>query len=76
MIIKRIAISLLFLSAFLYRASFADAPVWKLSKGDDYIYIAGTVHMLARFDFPLPSALEVAYKDSDYVVFETDLGEM
>ena len=54
---------------------YADSPVWKVSKGEHYIYLAGTVHLLGKADYPLPSTFEQAYKDSEKLVFETDIEE-
>jgi len=35
--------------------SFAKSPVFKVSKGDDHIYIGGTIHLLSQNDYPLPT---------------------
>ena len=32
----------------------AESAVWKVSKGEDYLYLAGTVHVLRASDYPLP----------------------
>ncbi len=56
--------------------SFADSPVWKVSKGEDHLYIGGTVHVLGHKDYPLPKAFEDVYKKSQLLVFETDISEM
>lgn len=49
------------------------SSVWKVSKGTDYIYVGGTVHILPASEFPLPKAFDKAYKDSQGIVLETDL---
>lgn len=54
---------------------YADSPVWKVSKGKHYIYLAGTVHLLGKADYPLPIAFEQAYNDAEKLVFETDIQE-
>lgn len=54
---------------------FAASPVWKVSKGSNYIYIGGTVHLLSKSDYPLPKAFDKAYNDSKKVVFEVDINE-
>ncbi len=61
------------LSAFFVSGMVTAAPVFKVSKGDDIIYIAGTFHLLTEKDYPLPSAFEVAYEAADKVFFETDI---
>lgn len=52
------------------------ASVFKVSKGGDTIYIGGTFHLLTEKDYPLPEAYEKAYKASNEVYFETDIGAM
>lgn len=53
--------------------SFADAPVWKVSKNGETVYLGGTVHVLSESDYPLPTAFEQAYEQSSVLVFEMDL---
>jgi uncharacterized protein YbaP (TraB family) len=40
------------------------------------VYLVGSVHLLTKDFYPLSPALETAYKESDLVVEEVDLGEM
>lgn len=47
--------------------------VWKVSKGNDALYIGGTVHLLKPSDFPLPSGYATAYEASNSLLFETDI---
>ncbi|WP_339671839.1 TraB/GumN family protein [Dasania marina] len=54
----------------------AGVPVWKVSSGDKHLYLAGTVHVLAAEDYPLPQAFERAYQAAASVVLETDMGAM
>lgn len=51
----------------------AGSPVWKIAGRGSHLYIGGTIHMLAKSDFPLPPAFDRAYSRSDTMVFETDL---
>jgi len=51
----------------------AESSVWKVSKGNDHIFIGGTVHILPASEFPLPKEFERAYKKSDAIVLETKL---
>ena len=53
----------------------ADSPLWKITKGDDYLYIGGTIHLLGYDDYPLPAAFEEVYKKSKMLVFETDMSK-
>lgn len=54
----------------------AETSVWKVAKGDDYLYIGGTIHLLSKADFPLPEGFITAYQDSDMVVLETDMAAL
>jgi hypothetical protein len=50
--------------------------LWKASKGDSTLFLVGSVHLLTKDYYPLDPALDAAYKDSDLLVEEIDLGEM
>ena len=50
--------------------------IWKVSGKQSAIYLVGSIHMLTKDYYPLNPALESAFKDSDLVVEEADLGEM
>jgi len=70
---------LITLSCTLLALSFpasAKSPLWKVSKGDDHLFIGGTIHMLNKSDFPLPSEFETIYKQSEQLVFETDINKL
>ena len=54
----------------------AASPVWRVSDGKRYLYLAGTIHLLTEGDYPLPEAFELAWKDADEVAFETDLAAL
>ena len=51
----------------------AKSSVWKVSKGNDHIFIGGTVHILPASEFPLPTEFDKAYNKSDSIVLETKL---
>ncbi|MDO6425998.1 TraB/GumN family protein [Thalassotalea sp. 1_MG-2023] len=51
----------------------ADTSVWKVSKGEDQVYIGGTVHILPASEFPLPAEFLTAYQATDTIVLETQL---
>lgn len=70
--LKTILLSVV-ISLALITLSYAKSPVWKASKGDDYIYLGGTIHLLSEKDYPLPEAFQVAYANTDTVVLETDV---
>ncbi len=67
-----IAASLLAVS-FISLTAHAQSSVWKVSKGNDHIFIGGTVHILPPSEFPLPKEFEQAYKESDSIVLEAKL---
>ena len=62
----------------LRRSPPADARTfaWKVSGKGGVVYLVGSVHLLSKDFYPLNPALEAAYKDSDLLVEEVDLGEM
>ena len=47
--------------------------LWRVSKGTETLYLAGSVHVLRPADYPLPVALEDAFKASAGLVEEIDL---
>lgn len=73
---KTIKISILglFVSLAFILSAHAKSPLWKVSKGDDYLYIGGTIHLLGYNDYPLPAEFEKVYKNSKILIFETDMG--
>jgi uncharacterized protein len=50
--------------------------LWKASRGQNVVYLVGSVHLLSKDYYPLNPALDTAFKDSDLLVEELDLGEM
>lgn len=65
----------------LRQPSTADAAgrsfLWKATgRQGGVVYLVGSVHMLSKDYYPLSPALDAAFKDSDLVVEEADLGEM
>ncbi len=57
-------------------AACCGATVWKVSKNGAELYIGGTIHLLRTQDYPLPEVYDVAYNDSEVLVFETDISGM
>lgn len=53
----------------------AQSSVWKVSKGGEYFYLGGTIHLLNKNDHPLPKEFMVAYNDSQKLIFEIDLNK-
>ncbi len=57
-------------------AAVAEAPVWKIVKGEHHLFIGGTIHVLSKSDYPLPAEFEKAYRQSAMMVFETDMQKL
>ncbi|WDT85750.1 TraB/GumN family protein [Alteromonas sp. 009811495] len=51
----------------------ATTSVWQVSKGEDIVYIGGTIHLLPASEFPLPDVFTATYENADTVVFEAQL---
>lgn len=56
-------------------SALAESAVWKVSKGEDYLYLGGTAHLLPESAFPLPAEFEFAYQQTDMLVLETAIPE-
>ena len=50
--------------------------IWKVSGPMGAVYLVGSVHLLTKDYYPLSPALDAAFKDSDLLVEEADLGEL
>ncbi len=53
-----------------------SASVWKVSDGENTMYLGGTLHILSPQDYPLPEEYKTAYSESDALVFETDIAAL
>ena len=70
--------ALLALTLFSILPAHADSKhfLWRVSKGGDTLYLAGSVHVLRSSDYPLPQVMEQAFKDSAGLVEEIDLADL
>src|SRR5205085_11623526 len=50
--------------------------IWKITAPNGAMYLVGSVHLLTKDYYPLSLALDIAFKDSDLLVEEADLGEL
>src|SRR5687767_4481954 len=50
--------------------------LWKIEGRTNAMYLFGSIHFLKKDFYPLPQPIEEAYKQSQVVVLEADLGEM
>lgn len=66
---------LLFASVGFCAPAAAAAPIWKISKGQQAFYLAGSIHILRQKDWPLPEAFDTIYAQTDILVLETDLAQ-
>lgn len=51
----------------------ADTSLYEITKGDQKIYLGGTIHVLRNSDYPLPAEFEQAYESAKILVLETDM---
>jgi uncharacterized protein len=72
---KRIVLSVV-LVFFACTLASAESSVWKAQKGNFTLYLGGTCHVLREADYPLPPEFLTAYRASDILVLETDLGQL
>lgn len=74
---KIIRLATLIISLLVFTLpAFATSPLWKVSKGNDHLFIGGTIHMLGKSDYPLPPEFETIYNQSEQLVFETDMQKL
>lgn len=72
-LLKSITASAILLSGMMSPLVYADSAVWKVSHGDNELFIAGTVHILPPSEFPLPNEFDRAYQQADSIVLEAKL---
>lgn len=75
---KRCLTLLLALSVFSAGAA-AEPPkalLWKVSDGDNRVYLLGSFHALKESDYPLGAPIEAAFADAETVAFEISPEEM
>ncbi len=61
------------LTALLTSAAGAALPLWEIEGTANRIRLLGSVHFLRAGDYPLPAAIEEAYRQADVIVMELDL---
>lgn len=49
--------------------------MWEVSKGEESVYVGGTVHILPASEFPLPTQFQEVYDTVDSLVLEVELPE-
>lgn len=73
--LRRAAFALLLLLS-IAQAAEARTFMWKVSRGQQIVYLVGSVHLLSQDFYPLNPAMESAFKESDLLVEEVDLAEL
>ena len=68
--VKAISLAILFIFS---TAASSNSSVWKVSKGNDHVFIGGTIHVLPEDEFPLPDEFMDAYKNTDKIILEAQL---
>src|SRR5688572_27599184 len=58
--------------ALFATAASAQSSIWKVTHGEDSLYVGGTVHLLRKSDFPLPVEFDVAVAAAEEIWFEVD----
>ena len=71
-----VAVALLIAAALGHTDGATRNFLWKATGKQSTVYLLGSVHMLTKDYYPLEPALDTAFKDSDLLVEEADLGEM
>lgn len=74
--IRALAILLAQFALLLATGAAAETSLWKISKGANNVYLGGTVHVLRQSDYPLPTQFESAYRQTEQLVLELDLGKL
>jgi uncharacterized protein YbaP (TraB family) len=71
-----VAVTVMLLHGAAVEAQPARNFLWKVSRDKGVVYLVGSVHLLTKDYYPLSPALDTAFKDSDLLLEEADLGEM
>jgi uncharacterized protein YbaP (TraB family) len=54
-----------------------DSPaIWEYAGSRGVVRLLGSVHLLRQEDYPLPAAIDAAYREADTLVMEVDLGDL
>ena len=65
-------VATLFVSCHAWAQSAYSPPLWEVQSGQNRIYLFGTIHVGRADLYPLPPAVESAYRDSDILALEVD----
>jgi len=76
MLVQTAKVIAFFLLFILSSQTLAQSSVWLATKGNNKVYLGGTIHMLRSSDYPLPFEYETAYSNADNLYFEIDIDQM
>ena len=62
--------------AFAMSISTFAAPVWKVEKDNNQVFLGGTVHNLSDAEYPLPEVFEKVFDQADEIYFEFDMSKL
>jgi hypothetical protein len=65
--------TLILLCLLLPLQAFSATSLWRVSNGENELFLGGTVHVLGKNDYPLPDEFTQAYNAAQMLVLETDL---
>jgi uncharacterized protein YbaP (TraB family) len=66
---------LLLAACGLCAQALAATPIWKISKEEHSFYLAGSIHMLRKQDWPLPASFDRIYAATDILALETNCND-
>ncbi len=61
---------------FFAGPALAETCLWRATSTNGTLHVLGSIHVLKPENYPLPSAIEKVYSESDNLVFEVDMREM
>lgn len=70
---KLVSASVLLSCSFIANTAYAQSSVWQVSKGNDKLFIGGTMHILPKAEMPLPAEFGHAYQQADTIVLEAPI---
>ncbi len=56
--------------------SVTPVTLWVAEGANNQVYLLGSVHLLRKADYPLPSIMERAYEDAEALVMEIDMDDL
>jgi len=75
---KGLGVLILLILALPVHAAESEHPVtlWEVSGEKNSVYLLGSIHLLRPQDYPLPTALDTAYRDAEILIMEVDMDDL